>query len=97
MDDSEGLDSLLPIKDQLQCAVCLGIYKDPRALPCQHVFCNQCLQTVISAAGPKCPECRYDLSNITDFPVAFQIMRIMRGFIEVCKLLTLNLVYQTYA
>ena len=86
MDDSEGPNSLLPIKDQLRCAICLGIYNDPRALPCQHVFCNQCLQTVISSADPKCPECRYDLSNITDFPVAFQIRRIIRGFTEVRKL-----------
>ena len=97
MDDFEAPDSLLsPIKDNLQCAVCLEMYNDPRALPCQHVFCNQCLQNVISTTDPKCPECRYDLSNITDFPVAFQIKRVMEGFNVVCKLLTLNLIYQSY-
>ena len=86
MDDFEGPSSLSPIKDNLECAICLGMYNDPRALPCQHVFCNQCLQNVISTADPKCPECRYDLSNITDFPVAFQIMRIMEGLTKVHKL-----------
>ena len=86
MDDFEGPSSFSPIKDNLECAICLGMYNDPRALPCQHVFCNQCLQNVISSADPKCPECWYDLSNITDFPVAFQIMRILRGFNEVRKL-----------
>ena len=96
MDNFEIPNSLSPIKDNLECAICLEMYNDPRALPCQHVFCNQCLQNVISTAGPKCPECRYDLSNITDFPVAFQIMRIMRGFAEVRKLFTLNLVNQTH-
>ncbi|EIN03855.1 hypothetical protein PUNSTDRAFT_77334 [Punctularia strigosozonata HHB-11173 SS5] len=45
------------------CIICLDILKSPVALPCGHVFCQQCLQRVVMAIAPfmtqhQCPTCR---------------------------------------
>ncbi|CAF0902361.1 unnamed protein product [Didymodactylos carnosus] len=34
-----------PIDKNLECAICLQRLRDPRALPCQHVYCLDCLQS----------------------------------------------------
>ncbi|XP_078087407.1 E3 ubiquitin/ISG15 ligase TRIM25-like isoform X2 [Mustelus asterias] len=50
------------LKDELTCAVCLQVYQDPVALPCQHSFCLKCIEGVwAQTAGPgrfECPQCR---------------------------------------
>ena len=52
------------VQDQLTCAVCLDFYTDPKVLPCLHVFCQQCLQSIAAfgetdqAASVTCPTCR---------------------------------------
>ena len=73
---------LLPIKDCLLCAICLELYKDPRALPCQHVFCNHCLQDWLKV-DPKCPKCRVALdvyASTPEFPIAIEIVGMMDGY-----------------
>ncbi|KAK3083775.1 hypothetical protein FSP39_002980 [Pinctada imbricata] len=46
------------------CPICLESLKTPRSLPCLHTFCEDCLQTFITAAAGKniddvaCPVCR---------------------------------------
>ena len=32
------------VNSLLECGFCLGVYQDPRILPCGHTFCLQCLQ-----------------------------------------------------
>ena len=49
--------------DQLNCAVCLERFTDPRTLPCHHSFCLRCLHGVPHQQGEdhvliKCPTCR---------------------------------------
>ncbi|XP_038651176.1 E3 ubiquitin/ISG15 ligase TRIM25-like [Scyliorhinus canicula] len=50
------------LKDELTCAVCLQVYQDPVALPCQHSFCLKCIEGVwTQTVGPgrfECPQCR---------------------------------------
>lgn len=48
----------------IECSICTETFTDPRALPCQHTFCLQCLE---STAGPRpgamlCPLCRRTFS-----------------------------------
>ncbi|XP_032888247.1 E3 ubiquitin/ISG15 ligase TRIM25-like isoform X1 [Amblyraja radiata] len=48
--------------EELTCAVCLSLYQDPVALPCQHSFCAKCISDAWdhseSMCGVNCPQCR---------------------------------------
>ncbi|XP_018409116.1 PREDICTED: E3 ubiquitin/ISG15 ligase TRIM25-like [Nanorana parkeri] len=48
--------------DQLNCCICLNIYRDPVALRCGHSFCRVCITSVLETQKPsgvyKCPRCR---------------------------------------
>ena len=48
-------------EQSLTCAVCLGIFNDPRFLHCHHSFCTRCIEGVASRHGGgslPCPSCR---------------------------------------
>ncbi len=48
------------LSTQLTCSVCLDTYRDPKILPCLHVFCTTCLERLVSRDGTSltCPNCR---------------------------------------
>ncbi|KAI0332716.1 hypothetical protein GY45DRAFT_1229534, partial [Cubamyces sp. BRFM 1775] len=53
------------------CVVCLDTLKDPAALPCGHVFCNDCVIRLVRSVSPFstshfCPTCKkpYTISNV---------------------------------
>ncbi len=45
MDDTSETSNT---EDIVTCVLCLDIYRDPRALPCLHSFCTECLCTLIA-------------------------------------------------
>ena len=49
----------------LECAVCLDTYDDPRMLKCQHSYCKRCLEKIVVIVGHTqkvtCPECRQQI------------------------------------
>ncbi len=57
-------EALKVIDSQLECAVCLQAYTDPKLLSCFHAFCRPCLEGMDwqdhGGAGPEvaCPKCR---------------------------------------
>ena len=57
--DDHG-EALKKINAQLQCSICLDTYKDPKLLQCFHVFCQLCLEPLVSRDGQnlRCPACR---------------------------------------
>jgi len=66
------------IEDILQCPLCLDRFRDPRALPCQHVFCSTCLKIITSSnkicSMITCPLCSliFPYNNNPDqFPVSY--------------------------
>ena len=80
------------LKEQLNCAVCLDTYTDPKLLQCFHVYCRECLvrlvvrdqqgQLVIS-----CPCCRQatpvPANGVAGLQSAFQLntlLEIMEGY-----------------
>ena len=48
--------------EDLICPVCQEEFKDPKFLPCHHYYCKDCIQQLVTRAGPRtpisCPECR---------------------------------------
>lgn len=65
------------IEENLQCPLCLDRLRDPRALPCQHVFCCSCLKSIPSSNVPfptiVCPLCRrtFPYNSADQFPVSY--------------------------
>ena len=73
---------------EVTCALCLDLYKEPKKLPCNHVYCRECLRGLALCslnATTSCPECRTTTqvpdNDIDNFPTAFRINR----FIEVLQ------------
>ncbi|NXK89706.1 TRI59 protein, partial [Formicarius rufipectus] len=58
------------LEEELTCAVCYGIFEEPRVLPCSHTFCRSCLQGILRSSpgrrSLRCPTCRAS----TDLPAA---------------------------
>ncbi|XP_072014233.1 E3 ubiquitin-protein ligase TRIM71-like [Amphiura filiformis] len=65
----------------LNCAICLDTFHDPRALPCQHGFCRECLEQCVASSKDKqtlvCPTCREEVKiskdSVKDLPVHFLV------------------------
>ena len=56
-DDAEDAIGVDFVRKSLQCALCLGILRDPVETPCQHWFCQDCTKVMWPANGA-CPLCR---------------------------------------
>ncbi|XP_078666701.1 tripartite motif-containing protein 3-like [Branchiostoma floridae x Branchiostoma belcheri] len=47
------------IQEDLTCSICLGLFSRPKVLPCQHTFCQDCLQHLtVGQTTFQCPVCR---------------------------------------
>ncbi|XP_066300802.1 tripartite motif-containing protein 3-like [Branchiostoma lanceolatum] len=47
------------IREELSCSICLELFTRPKVLPCQHTFCQECLQNHAGWGVPlQCPICR---------------------------------------
>ncbi|XP_078664814.1 tripartite motif-containing protein 3-like [Branchiostoma floridae x Branchiostoma belcheri] len=48
--------------EELSCSICLELFTRPKVLPCQHTFCQGCLQDHAERQGTfQCPNCRQQL------------------------------------
>ena len=57
------------ISEELTCPVCQDEFKDPRNLPCGHVYCLTCIIQLSQASVPfHCPECRNGISLPSNDP-----------------------------
>ena len=55
-------EALKKLDSQLECSLCLDNFKEPKLLPCFHVFCKSpCLEKLVAKDGQslQCPTCRY--------------------------------------
>ncbi|XP_066279074.1 tripartite motif-containing protein 3-like [Branchiostoma lanceolatum] len=47
------------IREELSCSICLELFTRPKMLPCQHTFCQNCLDNHAGREKSfKCPNCR---------------------------------------
>ena len=55
-------DALKKLDSRLECSICLDYFKQPKLLPCFHVFCKSpCLEKLVTKDGHSltCPTCRH--------------------------------------
>ena len=60
------------LESEVTCPLCLDIFTEPKRLPCDHVYCRECLHGLAlrSTTGSiSCPECRTDVL-VPNFDVA---------------------------
>ncbi|XP_041107350.1 zinc-binding protein A33-like [Polyodon spathula] len=70
------------LEEELSCAVCCEIFKDPVTLHCNHSFCKACLDQWWKEKGAReCPVCRRRAS-IRDPPVNFALRNIAECFLK---------------
>ena len=75
---------------QIQCAICLDTFKNPKQLHCNHVYCQQCLAKVPSVEQQdgkggqlflKCPTCQQltavPQGGVANLPAAFYINNLL--------------------
>ncbi|KAI8489146.1 hypothetical protein Bbelb_331310 [Branchiostoma belcheri] len=47
------------IQEELSCSICLELFTRPKMLPCQHTFCQDCLQDQVGVQKAfQCPTCQ---------------------------------------
>ncbi len=54
-----------PISVDNECPVCIDTMVSPCKLPCGHIFCYECLDTILDMK-PRCPMCRQDI-KVNDY------------------------------
>ncbi|XP_077121949.1 E3 ubiquitin-protein ligase SH3RF2 isoform X2 [Ranitomeya variabilis] len=72
----------LVVLDLLNCPVCLGkLDATAKVLPCQHTFCQPCLQRILKARKElRCPECRTPVQcSIEELPANLLLIRLLEG------------------
>ena len=73
----------------MMCSVCLDEFKDPRALPCLHTFCLDCLVGLCASTpnhgAVKCPMCKEEHVIPQNGAQGFRKNFIIKNFMEVNK------------
>lgn len=91
---SQNIDEALKsLKEEITCNICLLFLNDPRALPCTHVYCKECLQRELSrchslSTNLKCPVCRKDVhlrdNNVENLCKDFRTLRLREVYENLC-------------
>ena len=83
-----GSEMVKGLKDEVTCPLCLDIFTDPKRLPCEHVYCKECLRGLAlrSRTGTDitCPECRRDTpvpnNGVAAFSTPHQVNRLIEMY-----------------
>ena len=78
------------LEKEITCPLCLDLFKEPKKLPCDHVYCKECLRGLALCslnATISCPECRtltqVPNNDVNNFPTAFRVNRLTGLFQQV--------------
>lgn len=75
------------LEREVACPLCLGLFKEPKKLPCDRVYCKECLALHGLNATISCPECRAPTqipnNDVSNLPTAFHTNRIMEAFQQI--------------
>ena len=87
-------ETIKKLEEQLQCAICLDTYTDPKLLQCFHVFCRDCLVRLVvrdqqGQLSLTCPNCRHatpiPANGVTGLQSAFQFNHLLEALEELKK------------
>ena len=77
------------LEKEVTCPLCLDLFKEPKKLPCDHVYCKECLKGLAlrqQNLSISCPECRTAVqipnNDVGNFPTAFRMNRLVEAFQE---------------
>ena len=79
-------NTIKKLEEQLNCAICLETYKDPKLLQCFHIYCRDCLERLVvrdqqGQLSLTCPTCRQatpiPANGVTGLQSPFQINRLL--------------------
>ena len=77
------------LDELITCVYCKGKYSKPKTLPCQHIFCETCLEKLLSSSSSKtkkqlevvCPQCNeladVPHNKVSSFPASFVIENLL--------------------
>lgn len=57
----------------MPCPICLGDPQDPVTLPCDHVFCQNCIKQWLAPGQMICPYCRVNLPDAYNVTVSKEL------------------------
>ena len=75
------------LENEVTCPLCLDIFKEPKKLPCDHVYCKECLRGLALIRLNEtisCPECRTPTqvpgNDVNNFPTDFRVNSLLEVF-----------------
>ena len=78
------------LEKEITCPLCLDIFKEPKKLPCDHVYCKECLEGLLHSGTSgiiSCPECRFHTqpphNKVSNYPTAFRVNRLIEVLLQV--------------
>ena len=78
------------LEKEITCPLCMDIFKEPKKLPCDHVYCKACLTTLAGRSASSiisCPECRTHTevpkNDANNLKTAFHINRLVEAFQQI--------------
>ena len=77
--------SMEELEGEITCGICQEHYTEPKALPCLHYYCKQCILRLALRTGTgkpfSCPECRCEATlpegGVDELKTAFFVNRLM--------------------
>ena len=77
------------LKKELTCSLCLEIFQEPRQLPCLHIYCTDCVSSLLKGTRTRsfaCPQCRQQVpipaAGTQGFPKAFKVASLLAIYEE---------------
>lgn len=79
------------LEKQLQCAICLNTFDNPKALACLHIYRRGCIQQLVLQQQKdqevECPQCRCAVPVPGNDASSLQTMFFINGLIEVHEIM----------
>ena len=84
-------ETLELLEKQVQCAICLETYHEPKALACLHAYCRRCIQQLQLRQQRdqelECPQCRSVVAVAGNEPSSLPTVFFINRLIEVYEIL----------